>query len=76
MARLRAKNDWGYILRKDEMRVGFAVEQEVELMLRMIFRNPSHGFVSKPAYPLKFIFNQKSSVYCNSHCISFFMKAK
>jgi len=56
MPRGRTNNDRGNIFRKNEIGMPGPVKDKNKLMLRVLFANPSKGFISEPAYAVQSVF--------------------
>jgi len=68
----RMPGRWGYddggdVGRKDKGRIEWPVEDEPEMVLGMLCRDPFQRFKSKPTDSFKFIFDQQTGIDSNVH---------
>src|SRR5205085_6575988 len=59
------QNQRGDVGRKNKFRMISAVEEEEELMLRMLLRDPFNCLISKPPDSLEPVLDQETGVYGN-----------
>ena len=64
---LRSKDNGRDVFRENEIRMKGAVKDEIEMMFRMLGRNPFQRFKSKPADPFQLVFDQEARVYSYVH---------
>jgi hypothetical protein len=67
MSGLGVQNNWSNVRRKDKRRVVGPIEDEIEMMFRMLGRNSFQRFICEPPDSFKFIFDQQASIDSNVH---------
>ena len=73
---LREKHYRLDVFGENELRVGFAVEDEVKLVVGMSFDDTAEAFVGDPADAFELVFQQQTSIYSYFHADTFLQKYK
>ena len=76
MSCLREKDDRLDVFGENKLRVGFAVEEEVKLVVGMCFDDAAEAFVGHPADAFELVFQQQTSIYSYFHAYTFLQKYK
>ena len=71
MSRLREKHDRLDVFSENELRVGFAVEEEIKLIVGVCFDDTAKAFAGDPSDAFELVFQQQTSIYSYFHADSF-----